>query len=146
VISHASTEDKFITAFIGILTPDSGALETVSAGHNPVFLRRAGGDMEELALGGVPLGMLDIDFPYQRETATLERGDRLLLYTDGITEAANDQYQLYDTGSPLKDFMRQHRAESADQFIREMIDDVKKFTGNAPQNDDITALYLMRRQ
>lgn len=146
VISHASTEDKFITAFLGILAPGSGALETVSAGHNPVFLQRAGGDVEELALGGVPLGMLDIDFPYQRETVTIERGDRLLLYTDGIPEAANDQYQLYDTGSPLKDFMRQHRPESADAFIREMIDDVKKFTGNAPQNDDITALYLLRRE
>ena len=144
VICHASTEDKFITAFLGILDPATGALETVNAGHNPVFLLRRAGGVEELALGGVPLGMLDIDFPYQRESVTIEPGDRLLLYTDGITEATNVRDQLYDYSTPLKEFFRTHRPSAAEGFIRELIEDVKKFTGEAPQNDDITALYLGR--
>lgn len=145
VICHASTEDKFITAFLGILDPASGALETVNAGHNPVFLLRSAGGVEELGLGGVPLGMLDIDFPYQSESVTIEHGDRLLLYTDGITEATNVREQLYDYSTPLKEFFRTHRPNAAEGFVRELIEDVKKFTGEAPQNDDITTLYLLRR-
>jgi serine phosphatase RsbU (regulator of sigma subunit) len=144
VISRASTEDKFITAFFALLTPSSGALETVSAGHNPVFLRRTDGTLKELTLGGIPLGMLDIDFPYQSETLTMGKGERLLLYTDGIPEATDGRERLYEEDFPLKDFVRSHVPVRAETFIQELITDVKKFTGSAPQNDDITALYLMR--
>ena len=144
VISRASTEDKFITAFFALLTPSSGALETVNAGHNPVFLRRSGGALEELTQGGIPLGMLDMDFPYQSESLTLGGGERLLLYTDGIPEATDSRQRLYEEEFPLKDFVRGHVPVRAETFIEELIADVKKYTGSAPQNDDITALYLMK--
>ncbi|HTO94053.1 MAG TPA: PP2C family protein-serine/threonine phosphatase, partial [Bacteroidota bacterium] len=144
VVVRASTEDKFITAFFAVLDPVTGALETVSAGHNPVFLRTAQGDLRELSLGGIPLGMLDMEYPYQSETLTLEKGDRLLLYTDGVTEASDEEDRLYDTASPLKEFVSAHLPERAETFISDLIADVKRFTGTAPQNDDITAIYLMR--
>ncbi len=144
VISRASTEDKFITAFFAVLTPSSGALETVSAGHNPVFLRHKDGGLVELSVGGVPLGMLDMDFPYQSETLTMAKGERLLLYTDGIPEATDGRQRLYDEDFPLKDYVRAHVPPRADAFIQELIADVKNFTGSAPQNDDITALYLLK--
>ena len=144
VIARASTEDKFITAFFALLTPSSGVLETVSAGHNPVFLRRTDGTLQELTLGGIPLGMLDMDFPYQSETLTLAKGERLLLYTDGIPEATDARQRLYDEDFPLRDFVRDQVPDRARTFIEELIADVKKYTGSAPQNDDITALYLMK--
>jgi serine phosphatase RsbU (regulator of sigma subunit) len=144
VISRASTEDKFITAFFALLTPSSGHLETVSAGHNPVFLRHTDGTLQELTLGGIPLGMLDMDFPYQSETLTLGKGERLLLYTDGIPEATDGRQRLYEEDFPLKDYVSGHVPPRAETFIQELIADVKKFTGSAPQNDDITALYLMK--
>ena len=145
VISRASTEDKFITAFLALLTPATGSIESVNAGHNPVFLRRADGTLRELTQGGVPLGMLDIDFPYQSETLTLANGERLLLYTDGIPEATDAHQRLYEEDSPLKDYVCAHVPPGAGTFIQDLIADVKKFTGAAPQNDDITALYLVKR-
>ncbi len=88
--------------------------------------------------------MLGIDFPYQCETITLGPGDRLLLYTDGITEAHDEQSRLYDKDGALKDFFAGQTPANARDFISALIADVKAFTGTAPQADDITALYLMR--
>ena len=68
----------------------------------------------------------------------------MLLYTDGIPEATNEQNQLYESAVPLQEFLKRHKSDSAESFIKDLIDDIKKFTGNAPQSDDITALYLVR--
>jgi len=144
VIAHASTEDKFITAFFALLDPATGSVHSVNAGHNPVFLRRADGAIAELTLGGIPLGMIDMDFPYQSESLVMGNGDRLLLYTDGIPEATDDRQRLYEEDFPLREFVAGHTPGKASAFIDELIADVKKFTGAAPQNDDITALYLVR--
>ncbi|HTR98470.1 MAG TPA: PP2C family protein-serine/threonine phosphatase [Bacteroidota bacterium] len=144
VVVRTATEDKFITAFFAVLDPHSGALEAVSAGHNPVFLRTSGGAIRELSTGGIPLGMLDMEYPYQSETVTLEKGDRLLLYTDGVTEASDEKDRMYDASAPLREFVAGHLPDRAETFIGDLIADVKRFTGKAPQNDDITALYLMR--
>jgi serine phosphatase RsbU (regulator of sigma subunit) len=145
MIHRASTDDKFITAFFALLDPRTGSMETVNAGHNTVYWRRADGSVNELSLGGIPLGMLDADLPYQSEQFTLAPGDRILLYTDGIPEAQNEQNELYESEVPLKDFFARTVPDKADTFIQQLIADVKRFTGNAPQADDITALYMMRR-
>lgn len=143
-VHRASTDDKFITAFLGILTPSSGHLETVNAGHCTVYWRKADGTVIELSQGGIPFGMLGIDFPYQSEAIALGPGDRLLLYTDGITEANDDGGRLYDSEGSLKSFFERQTPADARTFIADLIADVKAFTGSAPQADDITALYLMR--
>jgi phosphoserine phosphatase RsbU/P len=101
--------------------------------------------IQELSAGGVALGMLDMDFPFQTEHVVIEPGERLLLYTDGVTEATNEQNRLYDSDLPLQQFVLRTRPERAELFIQSLMGDIKKFTGNAPQNDDITALYLLRR-
>jgi serine phosphatase RsbU (regulator of sigma subunit) len=143
-VHRTSTDDKFITAFLGILTPSSGMLEAVNAGHCVVYWRKADGRVVELSQGGIPFGMLGIDFPYQSETVALGPGDRLLLYTDGITEAHDDQSRLYDSEGALKEFFAAQTPADAHTFITDLIADVRAFAGTAPQADDITALYLMR--
>lgn len=145
VIGRASTDDKFITAFLGILTPATGEFEALNAGHTSTFLVRSDNSVQELSTGGIPFGMLDMDFPFQTETVTIQPGDSLLLYTDGVTEAMNENGNLYDTAVPLKEFVVRHRTDKAAGFINELITDIKRFTGKAEQNDDITALYLLRR-
>jgi sigma-B regulation protein RsbU (phosphoserine phosphatase) len=144
VIWRASTDDKFITAFIGILKPETGEFEMLNAGHNPTYLLRGNGTVEEFGAAGLPLGMLDIDFPYQSERITIGKGERLFLYTDGITEAVNEREEFYDNEKPLRDFFLQHQTPRSDAFIIELISDIKKFTASAPQSDDITALYVRR--
>jgi len=144
-ICKTSTDDKFITAFIGILDPATGHLETVNAGHTPGYLLRADGNVDELSRGGVPLGMLDIDFPYENDLVTLGKGERLLLYTDGIPEAQNEAGDLFQSVASLKDiFLRQNPPE-AKSFLQHVVSALKDFTADAPQADDITALYIIRR-
>jgi phosphoserine phosphatase RsbU/P len=144
-VCRASTSDKFITCLLAILDPATGEIESLNAGHTPGYLLRVDGSVHELSVGGVPFGMLDMDFPFQSEKVTLNPGERLLLYTDGVTEAANEESELYDSSNPLKEFVVRRRPERADEFIRALIADVRKFTGSAVQSDDITAIYLVRR-
>ncbi len=144
VIHRASTDDKFITAFLALLVPQTGEIESVSAGHNAVYLLKKDSAIQELKAGGLPLGMVDLDLPYESDKATIGKGERLLLYTDGIPEATNEQQQLFESAIPLQRFMLEVRPDRAELFIQTLIEEIKRFTGVAPQSDDITALYVMR--
>ena len=119
---NTSTIDKFVTAFIALLSPGTGELEYSSAGHNPCYLLKEDGTVRELKTGGFPLWAFDMDMPYPSERLQIGK-------TDGVTEAANELYE-------------RHRPDKAEIFIAEL----KDFTGPAPQNDDVTALYLYRRR
>ncbi len=143
-VCRASTSDKFITGFLAILNPATGEMETLNAGHTPGLLRTNDGTIRELSTGGIPFGMLDMDFPFQSERLTLGRGESLLLYTDGVTEAANEKEELFEQTNSLKEFMLRQKPSRADEFIRTLLSDMKRFTGAAPQSDDITAMYLLR--
>jgi sigma-B regulation protein RsbU (phosphoserine phosphatase) len=144
VIHNASTDDKFITAFIALLTPKTGDIESTSAGHNEIYLLKNDGSIQDLKAGGLPLGMVDLDLPYESEKARVEPGERLLLYTDGVPEATDEQNRLFESAVPLREFVEHNRPERAERFIQELIEKIKRFTGSAPQSDDITALYLLR--
>ncbi|MBY0504116.1 MAG: SpoIIE family protein phosphatase [Bryobacteraceae bacterium] len=79
--------NRFVTFFFGVLDPSTGVLEYVNAGHNPPLLLRADGSLEELAATGMILGILTIA-SYASAATQLGTGDRLVLFSDGITEAA----------------------------------------------------------
>ena len=145
VICKASTDDKFITVFFGLLDPSAGKLESLNAGHNPVYLLRKDGVVQEITSGGIALGMLEMEFPFTTDEVVIAPGDRLLLYSDGLTEAMNPQEELYDNVRPVKQFIADHAGLAASEFIHEMISDVRQFVGAAPQADDITVLYLIRK-
>ncbi len=144
-ICAAATDDKFITAFIALLDPKSGKVECLSAGHNPVYVLQRDKTVKELTVGGVALGMLEMDFPYQREEITLEPGESMLLYTDGVTEAMNEEGELYDEKVPLKQFAVENKEQPSKEFVQTLVSDIMRFAGSAPQADDITALYIRRR-
>lgn len=144
VLYNDSTADKFITAFFAILTPETGELECLSAGHNPAYLLRKDGSIVELHAGGLPLGTIDMDLPYASERVVLEKGERLFLYTDGVTEAENEDHVLYEQDHLVTDFLVKNQSGGSETVITELIADIRKFTGHAPQNDDITAMYLRR--
>jgi len=145
VLYRASTPEKFVTAFIALLSPSTGEIECVSAGHNPPHILRKNQTVEELMGSGLPLGSFDMNIPYDSQRLVLEKGDCLLLYTDGVTEAENEHNELYENKVLLTDFLRGHSKTAPQQFINELIRDIKDFTGPAPQSDDITILYLQRK-
>jgi serine phosphatase RsbU (regulator of sigma subunit) len=144
-ICQSSPDDKFITAFIAMLSPATGEVESVNLGHNTVYHLKSDGNVAELSEGGLALGMLDIDFPYQTQKVTIGRGERLLLYSDGIPEAIGANDQLFESVLPLAAYLAKHRPDRAEEFIADLLGEIRAFTAGTPQSDDITALYLLRR-
>ena len=138
-------ENFFVTAWLGILDLTSGALTYVNAGHNPPVILRRDGSVEWMRMqpGLVLAAMMDI--PYSGNETRLERGDRLLLYTDGVTEAMNEQEEMYG-----EERLEQLLADSSDMTVTETVmrlrEDIRNFAGDAQQYDDITILELEYRE
>ncbi len=144
----------FATFFYGVLDRRSGVFTYTNAGHNPPLLRRVDGGLETLEAGGLPLGMLpDVDFA-QDET-TLEPGDALLLFTDGITEAVGplpdgslpEDEETVETmfgDERLADLFAEIRDRSAVAIREAILRAVSEHTADVPQSDDITLVVVTR--
>lgn len=143
IIYNASTPEKYITCFIAILEPDSGVIEYLNAGHNPIFYSSKR-KIIKLDKGGLALGMLDFELPYESSFINIEPGEKILFYTDGITEAMNENGEEFSDEN-LESFFLNENYNCAESFIKNIIENVKKHTGDTPQSDDITALYICRR-
>ena len=132
---------RFITCFFGLLDLETGALDYVNAGHNPPLLARADGAIERLSTGGIGLGML-AGFEYGAKATTLAPGDRLLLYTDGVTDARDEHGE--DFGDQrLAGILGAARAEPAAGLQQRVIDAVRAFSGSR-FDDDVTVLAVVR--
>jgi serine phosphatase RsbU (regulator of sigma subunit) len=143
LIYKASPPDKYITFFIAVLDSKTGGLDILNAGHNPALLLRKDGSLEQIEAGGIGLGMLDLGIPYTGETLSIDSGDKLFLYTDGIPEAMNENEEEYSDERMIS-FFQNHSENSPKEFISALVKDVKDYTGNTPQSDDITSLILKR--
>ncbi|HMD70673.1 MAG TPA: SpoIIE family protein phosphatase [Bryobacteraceae bacterium] len=134
--------NRFITFFFCVLDATTGALGFANAGHNPPIVIRASGEAEMLEGGGPVLGVLSIA-PYSDLHAQLERGDMLVLYSDGVTEATNLAYEEFDEGRFI-DVLRRHRGEPAAEVVQAVVKSLAEFTAGAPQADDITLVVAKR--
>jgi hypothetical protein len=134
--------NRLITFFYGELDTATGGLRYVNAGHNPPFLLPVGERAARLAATAMALGVtMDTTFPSM--TLDLDRGDRLLLYTDGVTEAANRRDEEY--GEPrLETYLDAHRGEPGRQLIDGVVADVLRFCDTARPRDDMTLMCLGR--
>ena len=131
----------FVTAWMGILDLPSGNMQFVNAGHNPPVLKRADGDFEYLRTraGFVLAGMSGVR--YRVGELTLHPGDRLFLYTDGVSEATNAHNKLYGEDR-LLDFLNQNATLDAATLLPRFKSNIDEFVGEAPQFDDITMLMF----
>lgn len=131
----------FVTAWMGVLEISDGTLSFVNAGHNPPLIKKADGKFEYLReRGGFVLAGMD-NIRYRQNILKIKPGDRLFLYTDGVTEATDPQQQLYGEDR-LRDFLNSHSSYSTEQILKELQTDLQVFGGDAPQFDDITMLLL----
>jgi len=135
--------EKYATAFLASLELDTGVFQFTNAGHNPALLVRADGKIERLGATGTPLGLLP-GAEYRSEERTLEPGDTLVVYTDGITEAANQSDEEYST-ERLEDICRTHNHDEITDLVTAIEQDLEMFCDGVPFNDDVT-LVLMRRR
>ena len=131
----------FVTAWMGILDLTTGNVQFANAGHNPPLLKRADGSFEYLKTraGFVLAGMEGVR--YRVGEITLNEGDRLFLYTDGVPEATNVENKLYGEDRLLT-FMNQNATVEATKLLPSLKANIDEFVGEAPQFDDITMLMF----
>lgn len=132
----------FVTAFLGIIDLNSGVFTFCNAGHNPPLLKTQGGDYAWLkSKAYLVLGAFE-DTPYREQAIVLQAGDRLFLYTDGITEAMNPKQELYSEDRLLKTVNELPDDMQIDDLMLAVKQDVDDFAAGAEQADDMTMLVL----
>lgn len=131
--------EKYATLFYGVLASD-GTLVWANAAHCPPILLRSAGDIETLNPTGVPVGLLE-GYEYGVETARLSCGDRLVVYTDGVTEAQNEEGEFFGD-ERLLEAIRQHAGAGCADFHCRLLEAVREFAGGSPQRDDITLVVV----
>ncbi|MEO6193036.1 MAG: SpoIIE family protein phosphatase [Thermoanaerobaculia bacterium] len=134
--------EKYATAFLGILETATGRLRYTNAGHNPPLVLRAAGTAEELGSTGVPLGLLP-QATYRAGETILGPGDILVLYTDGLVEAADPEANEYGLDR-LREVCLCGRAEACAALAEVLARDLEAFARGVPFADDRT-LVLARR-
>ena len=134
----------FVTAWMGILDLKTGLLKFVNAGHNPPLVRQADGEFVYLkARSGMVLAGMD-GVKYRLNELKLSPGDRIFLYTDGVTEATDENNRLYGE-ERLLETVNQNIVKNTQLLCEAVKDDVDRFVGDAPQFDDITMLSVELR-
>jgi sigma-B regulation protein RsbU (phosphoserine phosphatase) len=141
-LEQYNEQSMFVTFFIGKLNLSSGKLLYTNAGHNLPYLSGEGGTLVNKLPGvhGLPLGSMP-EMHYKEGVGRLNPGDRLVLFTDGITEAENESHQLYGD-SRLAGLIQSNPSGSPETLAKMILDDVDAFAGPAEQFDDITMLIL----
>jgi phosphoserine phosphatase RsbU/P len=139
LVYEASASNRYATFFFAAYDPRSRRLECVNAGHNPPVLLR-NGEVIRLEAGGPVVGLLPFA-PYVEQALTLEAGDLLLLYTDGISEAMTHDDEEWGEDRMIE-AARKLRNKPADEVLHGLFAACDKFTAGAPQHDDMTMLVL----
>jgi serine phosphatase RsbU (regulator of sigma subunit) len=141
-ICRHSPASRFITLFYAVYSPATGGLTYVNAGQNPPLIRRRDGRYERLAGTGVALGMFDGSV-FGAVDTTLEPGETLVLYSDGITEAEDPDGEPFEE-SGLEMVVERHAAEQPAEIGARVLKAVERHARASRFTDDLTILLLKR--
>jgi sigma-B regulation protein RsbU (phosphoserine phosphatase) len=142
-IYRDSPVDKFITSIYCNLDYESHELSYVNSGHNPPYIVRANDNrIEELDQGGVMLGIMEeIDLP--KATLSIDKGDILMLFSDGVTEATNPSGELFSE-ERFEQWLLDHNQLSAEEMKDALLKTLQDYADGSPQSDDITFIIVKR--
>ena len=144
MLCHESIDSMFVTVFYGIYNTETGLVEYTSAGHNPPYVVRADGTVDALPMSeNIVAGMFD-DFTFTQSTLQLDKGDMLVLFTDGVTEAFNTSGEMFDEKGLETTLENKGAGKSSHDICQEILKDVNDFSGKEPQSDDITLMAIRR--
>ncbi|RLD67258.1 MAG: hypothetical protein DRI95_05105 [Bacteroidetes bacterium] len=144
-VNNSLTENNdtamFATTFCGLLDLSSGDLQIVNAGHNPPIIGNNVDGYKYMEVDqNIALGIFD-NFEFKVNHSKIKPGDKMLLYTDGITEAFNPDEELFSE-ERLLNIMRKSEASTSKQLVMDIRKEIKNFTKDAEQSDDITILAV----
>lgn len=140
IICHDTTSDLFVTVFYAIWDPDKRVLAYGNAGHNPPLLLRRDGRTKLLHGTGMALGVLD-SIEIEAREVRLRPGDILILYTDGVTEAVNEDYDEFGL-ERLRLTVAAHQDEDAESIKQAITAAIRDFAGDTSQFDDVTLVVM----
>jgi sigma-B regulation protein RsbU (phosphoserine phosphatase) len=131
----------FVTVFFGVINVRTGEVQYSNGGHNPPYLVRSTGEVEQLPLtDGMFLGKIP-SVDYETKKVRLSRGDSIFVYTDGVSEAMDADMNQYQE-ERLELYLKSAGAATIRDFVQGSLADIKKHTREAVQSDDITVLSL----
>ncbi|MBI1913927.1 MAG: SpoIIE family protein phosphatase [Planctomycetes bacterium] len=137
-------DDRFVTAFVGLLEPAEHEFTYISAGHGPLFHFIAATDeIHELPTSGLPLGILPGRAYALSRPATFGHGDMLVFLTDGFIEWPDPARNRFGIEG-VQTLIRKHKELSAAALIEEVYREVRRFARGTPQQDDLTAVVIKR--
>ena len=136
-VCEGNSNGMFVTMFAGRIDLNTGEFKYCNGGHNPIIVN---GEYLK-AKPNLAVGLFE-DFPYVQEQCTLEKGSRLLLYTDGITEAERADYAQYGEDRLIEWMSKAAPGMSSPDMCESLFGNVKEFTEGNDQNDDMTIMAI----
>ncbi len=142
IVCSKDLDGKFITLVLVLLDSKNNTVTIVNAGHNPPISRKADGTTELIQLGGgLPLGIAE-GIPYDALERTIEPGETLFFYTDGLTDAVNEKGEFFGIENAMK--KTSEPASSVAECGASLMSHLKEYIGNAKQTDDICVVGFQR--
>tara|TARA_R110000868_G_scaffold294140_1_gene554713 strand:- start:66992 stop:68161 length:1170 start_codon:yes stop_codon:yes gene_type:complete len=131
----------FVTVFYGVLDINTGIVRYSNGGHNlPYIVKEDGAVVEIENTNGLLLGKIE-PIEYETKEVQLKPGEKIVLFTDGVTEATAENEDMYEEPR-LEEFLAKHGSDDIEKIVRSLVVDVLKFMGRADQSDDVTVLAL----
>jgi sigma-B regulation protein RsbU (phosphoserine phosphatase) len=140
-LAAQNASGMFVTFFYGVLDTRTGEIQFANAGHNPPYAFSADGTLRTLEDKGGPVLGLFPQLDYDMATTKLARGEGILVFTDGVTEARNPADEFFEEHR-LETYLRAHASETVEELVSGLHKHLEEFASGAPQADDITALAL----
>lgn len=140
LLCQESVSSMFVTVFYGELNTLTGEVVYVNAGHNPPYVLSSYGIRQVEMTDGLPLGVME-NFHFKTKNLQLNKGQQLLLYTDGVIEALNMEQTAYGE-IKFEDFLNQNLNLPVETIIKKSFAEVNNFVDGASQSDDITLLGI----
>ena len=143
LLAAYSVGNMFVTVFYAIYNTKTGLVSYCNAGHNPPHLLRQDGTVSELPLSkNTIVGVFD-NLDYQEDTLQMEHGDTLVMFTDGVTEAADAEFNEFGA-ERMDNILRQQAHANSREMVEAVKTGIREFVGEAEQSDDITIMAVKR--
>lgn len=143
LIYDNTSADKFITFFWGVLNNRDHTFKYINAGHNPPYHLK-GDEVNELTEGGLMIGVMKENIPYESREIILENNDVVFLFTDGVSEAKDKYNEEFSEENILK-VLKKNKNLNSSEISNNLLSKIKEFTDDTNQFDDITTIVIKRK-